>query len=105
MLNRWTPNNKNTDVPRRNIQDQAATNYSSDRWLTSSNYLSLQNITFGYTLPKTLTRKIQIDGIRVYFVADNVALLTARKGMDRVRATRMHRTYIHQSAQSLVVFH
>lgn len=82
MLNRWTPNNKNTDVPRRNIQDQAATNYSSDRWLTSSNYLSLQNITFGYTLPKTLTRKIQIDGIRVYFVADNVALLTARKGMD-----------------------
>mgnify|MGYP002521259128 FL=1 len=82
MLNRWTPENKNTNVPRRNVQDSSGTNYKSDRWLTSSNYLSLQNITFGYTLPKTLTRKIQIDGIRLYMVADNVALLTARKGMD-----------------------
>ena len=36
----------------------------------------------GYTLPKSLTRKMQIDGVRVFFVADNVALLTARKGLD-----------------------
>ena len=47
-----------------------------------SDYLSLQNITLGYTLPKSLTRKMQIDGVRVFFVADNVALLTARKGLD-----------------------
>lgn len=53
-----------------------------DRFLTSSDYLSLQNITLGYTLPKSLTRKMQIDGVRVFFVADNVALLTARKGLD-----------------------
>ena len=54
----------------------------TDRFLTSSDYLSLQNITLGYTLPKSLTRKMQIDGVRVFFVADNVALLTARKGLD-----------------------
>ena len=81
MLNAWTAENKNTDIPRLNVQD-TFTGYSSDRWLTSSDYLSLQNITFGYTLPKSWTRKLQIDGIRLYFVADNVALLTARKGLD-----------------------
>ena len=81
MLNAWTAENKNTDIPRLNVQDRF-TGYSSDRWLTSSDYLSLQNITFGYTLPKSWTRKLQIDGIRLYFVADNVALLTARKGLD-----------------------
>ena len=81
MLRAWTPENKNTDVPRMNVQDLYTSNLS-DRWLTSSDYLSLQNITFGYTLPKSLTRKIKIDGIRLYFVADNVALLTARKGLD-----------------------
>ena len=43
---------------------------------------AVQNITFGYTLPKNLTRKLQIEGVRLYFVADNVALLTARKGLD-----------------------
>ena len=81
MLKAWTPENKNTDVPRMNINDQY-TNRLTDRFLTSSDYLSLQNITLGYTLPKSLTRKMQIDGVRVFFVADNVALLTARKGLD-----------------------
>ena len=81
FLNAWTPENKNTDVPRMNVQDQYA-NRLTDRFLTSSDYLSLQNITFGYTLPKSLTRKFQVEGIRLYFVADNVALLTARKGLD-----------------------
>lgn len=83
MLRAWTPDNKNTDVPRLNIQDQRYTSsLSQDRWLTSSDYLSLQNITFGYTLPKSWTRKLQIDGVRLYLVADNVALWTARKGLD-----------------------
>ena len=81
MLKAWTPENKNTDVPRMNINDQY-TNRLTDRFLTSSDYLSLQNITLGYTLPKSLTRKMQIDSVRVFFVADNVALLTARKGLD-----------------------
>lgn len=81
MLNAWTPENKNTNVPRMNVNDLYV-NSTSDRWLTSSDYLSLQNITFGYTVPKKLTRKLQIEGVRLYFVADNVALLTARKGLD-----------------------
>ena len=54
MLKAWTPENKNTDVPRININDQY-TNRLTDRFLTSSDYLSLQNITLGYTLPKSLT--------------------------------------------------
>ena len=81
MLKAWTPENKNTDVPRMNANN-VYTTYSSDRWLTNSNYLSLQNITVGYTLPRSLTRKMQIEGIRLFFVADNVALWTARKGFD-----------------------
>ena len=81
MLNAWTPENTNTNVPRMNVKDLYTSNLS-DRWLTSSDYLSLQNITFGYTLPKSWTRKLQIEGVRLYFVADNVALWTARKGLD-----------------------
>ena len=82
MLNAWTSENKNTDIPRLNVQDQYTGTLTQDRWLTSSNYLSLQNITFGYTLPKSWTQKLQIDGVRLYFVADNVALWSARKGLD-----------------------
>lgn len=55
---------------------------SSSRFLVSSNYLSLQAINVGYTLPKKITRKMFLDKVRVYFSADNVALWSKRKGLD-----------------------
>jgi hypothetical protein len=36
----------------------------------------------GYTLPSKLTKKFQISSVRIYTVADNVALWAARKGLD-----------------------
>ena len=81
IYNAWTPENTNTDVPRMNAQDKY-TNSTSDRWLTSSNYLSLNNITIGYTLPSDIVRKIAIERLRVYFTADNVGIISARKGLD-----------------------
>ena len=77
----WTPENTNTDVPRVNANDKYA-NSTSTRFLTSSNYLSLNNITIGYTIPKSLLRKIEFESLRIYFAADNVGLLTKRKGLD-----------------------
>ena len=81
IANAWTPENRYTDVPRLNSEDQY-TNAQSDRWLVSSNYLSLNNITLGYTIPKQLVRKLGLNSIRIYGAADNVALLSARKGLD-----------------------
>lgn len=81
ILNAWTPENTDTDIPRVDAAD-LYTNSSSDRWLISSNYLNLQNITLGYTLPAKWTRKIKVEKLRIYGVADNVALVSARKGLD-----------------------
>ena len=81
IANAWTPENPNTDVPRLNTTDEF-TNSSSDRWLISSNYLSINNITLGYTLPKSWTRKLGLTSVRVYGAADNVAVFSARKGLD-----------------------
>lgn len=81
IYNAWTPQNTETNVPRLNANDQYA-NSTSTRFLTSSNYLSLNNITVGYTLPSNLVRKVDVNKLRVYLAADNVALLSARKGLD-----------------------
>jgi hypothetical protein len=81
ILNAWTPTNTNTNVPRIAVGD-LYTNSTSDRWLVSSNYLSINNITVGYTLPKSITRRIKLDAVRFYCSADNVALFSARKGLD-----------------------
>ncbi len=77
----WTPENTNTDVPRLNANDKYASS-TSTRWLTSSDYLSLNNITLGYTLPNELVKRLKIDKLRVYVAADNVALWSSRKGLD-----------------------
>ncbi|MDD4727291.1 MAG: TonB-dependent receptor [Dysgonamonadaceae bacterium] len=77
----WTPENTNTDVPRVNANDKYA-NSTSTRFLTSSDYLSLNNITIGYTIPHSLLRKIQFESLRIYFAADNVGLITNRRGLD-----------------------
>jgi TonB-linked SusC/RagA family outer membrane protein len=81
ILNSWSETNTNTDIPRVNTQDKYASS-TSDRWLISSDYLSVNNITLGYTLPKSLIRKVTVDKIRFYVVADNVALFSSRKGLD-----------------------
>ena len=81
ILNAWTPDNRDTDVPRLNASD-VTYEHRSSRELTSSNYLSLNNITVGYTLPKKWTNKLHMGSIRFYFSADNVALFSKRKGLD-----------------------
>lgn len=81
ILNAWTPENTNTDVPRLCTTDYYS-NSTSTRFLVSSNYLALNNITIGYTLPKSITEPLSISKFRVYVAADNLALWSARQGLD-----------------------
>ena len=81
ILNAWTPENTHTDVPRNDGDVQVAQS-ALDRFMISSNYLSLNNVTFGYTLPTKFTKKFGVDGLRLYVAGDNLAVLTARKGVD-----------------------
>ncbi|MCM1451326.1 MAG: TonB-dependent receptor [Clostridium sp.] len=84
VMNAWTPTNTNTDVPALYASGGAYkyANAAGTRWLTSSNYVSLNNITFGYTLPSKLTKKFSLQSVRFYGVAENVALWSRRKGLD-----------------------
>lgn len=92
VLKAWSEDNVNSDIPRLDVVDQYATN-ESDRFMTSSDYFSIDNITLGYTLPKAWTSRIGISGLRFYGSIENVALFTARQGMD----PRMSLTYVSSS--------
>lgn len=81
ILNAWTPENTDTDVPR--LDGNSTVGQSAvDRFFVSSNYLSLNNVTIGYTFPSKWMDKIKIASLRIYVSGDNLAVLTARKGMD-----------------------
>ena len=80
IKNAWTETNTNTNIPRlSNGSDQYA-NMSSDRFLTSNSFLSLNNINLGYKFPKKLIEKIKLNTLQIWVSADNLAIASARKG-------------------------
>ena len=81
ILKAWSPENKNSNIPKIQFGNKFAPNRASDRFMTSSDYLSINNITFGYTLPKQWLKDMA-SSVRIYFAADNVAVFAARKGLD-----------------------
>ena len=81
ILNAWTPENSNSNIPRLQYEDQDQ-NAQSNRFLLDASYLNLQNINFGYTLPSHITRKFGIDRIRIYLACENVYYWSRRQGFD-----------------------
>ena len=81
LLNSWTEENPNTNIPKLIIDDTSATT-TSDRFLIGASYLSLQNLNFGYTFPTKMTSKVGIGKLRVYLTATNLWLWSKRQGLD-----------------------
>lgn len=70
-----------TDIPR--IQN--GTGFSrpyTDSQLFDASYFAIKNITFGYTLPKSILQTIGIESMRAYVAVDNVALFSHLEGMN-----------------------
>ena len=81
LLNAWTPENPNSNIPRFQLND-SYTAGTSTRFLTSASYLNIQNINVGYTLPTKWTKKLAIESLRLYMSAENVFYWSKRKGFD-----------------------
>ena len=81
VLKAWSPENKDSDIPRFVYQDQNITG-SSDRFLVPASYLNFQNAQLGYTLPSSLLNKIKVDKMRVYVACDNIWYCSYRQGLD-----------------------
>ena len=79
VRNSWTPENKSNEFARWQYDDRYFTS-ASDRWLTKADYLSLQNISLGYRIPKNLVHRLGIEGLTVSAGADNLLFFSHRKG-------------------------
>ena len=68
----WMQSGDNAKFPRWSAVDYSNTRKNSDFYLFDNDYLRLRNLTFGYTLPKNLTKKIGVSNARVYLSGDNL---------------------------------
>lgn len=69
-------------IPRLSNGSDTYANMASTRFLTSSSFLSLNNIRLGYTFPKKWMEKIKLNNLNIYVSADNLAIWSARKGFN-----------------------
>lgn len=81
ILKSWTEENRDSQIPRLD-GDISVGQSAVDRFLISSDYLSINNVTVGYTFPGKWMQRLGVAGLRVYFAADNLAVASARKGVD-----------------------
>lgn len=78
VLNSWTPQNTNTDIPRAAIRGRER----SSRFVEDGSYLRLKNIALGYMLPLGMMQKIGFKSARLSVSAQNLLTLTNYSGLD-----------------------
>lgn len=81
-LARWQQPGDITDVPRPDGINVNNYRDGGSRWLEDGSFLRLRSLTIGYTLPKDLTKRVGLQGLRVYAVGTNLWLLTNYTGLD-----------------------
>ena len=73
----WTPRLYSGTNTTTNLSGSAST-----RFVEKADFISLDNISIGYTLPKMLLDKIKVDNFRLFVQAQNIWLISDYKGLN-----------------------
>lgn len=84
LLNRWTPENTNTDIPRviANTSYNRFNPSDLDYAIQDASFLRLSALTLSYTLPESKVSAMKLNNLRVYVTGSNLFCITPYKGMD-----------------------
>ncbi len=82
VRNRWRQPGDITDVPL--IADRAIPNILSEstRYLTSTDFIQLNNVVLGYTFKRDMLDRFGMSGLNLYISGDNLFIKSARKGFN-----------------------
>jgi len=78
-LNRWREQGDVTDYPRPIRNDPLHSGYYyrvSDRWIEDGSYLRLKNVSLAYNVPKQITDKLKLGGLKAYVTGQNLVTWT-----------------------------
>lgn len=82
MLNRWTKDNENTDVPGFVVGGGKAPNGYTTRNVEKGDFIKLKNITLGYNLPTSICKNLYLNSLRVYGSVQNPFHISKYSGLD-----------------------
>ncbi len=81
ILDRWSPDNPNTDIPKVSIDDRNGNRRVSTRFLEDGSYFRMRNITLGYDFGALLNSQA-LTGLRAYVSVQNAFTITKYSGLD-----------------------
>jgi TonB-linked SusC/RagA family outer membrane protein len=81
ILDRWTPTNTDTDIPKVSVDDRNNNRRISTRFLEDGTYVRFRNVTLGYTFTNML-KTDKIKDLRIYVSAQNLFTFTKYSGLD-----------------------
>jgi TonB-linked SusC/RagA family outer membrane protein len=82
IKDRWTPENTDAEIFRLTYLDRNNNDQFSDFYVEPGDYLRLKNIQIGFTMPKTLTSKVNIESFRLYLSVKDAITITKYGGVD-----------------------
>lgn len=82
VLDRWRGEGTSNSMPRAVFGDPNKNGRTSSRFIEDGAYLRLKNLTLGYTLPSTWSRKAAMSSVRFFVSGQNLLTLTRYTGLD-----------------------
>jgi len=82
LLDRWTPQNTNTDIPRAYSEGGRFSLNETDRALQNASFLRLNALSLSYNLPGDIAKRVYMSGVKVYITGSNLFTATKYKGYD-----------------------
>ncbi len=82
LLNAWTPDNTDTNVPRLTFNDPNHNSDPSTRFLYDASYLRFKIVQIGYTLPQNLLSRWGVSRVRLFVNGNNLLTITKYPGYD-----------------------
>ncbi len=95
LLNRWTPQNQDTDVPavideqtREDANLTSTINLRGDirntteRWIEDGSYARLKTVTLAFNFPRSFTERLELNNLRINVGGTNLITVTDYSGYD-----------------------
>lgn len=79
LNDRWTTTNPSNEIPR---ASSSPLGIVSERYVEDASFLRLKLITLGYTLPKSVSKKLGTKSVKIYVSAENLITWTKYTGYD-----------------------
>ena len=82
IRNRWQQPGDITNVPRLSNNEDISGNGVSSRFITKADYLSLNNVRVGFSMPEDFLKSLSMYALDVYVSGDNLLLFSQRDGFN-----------------------